>query len=248
MKKEAREEFVDQLLAQRLAEMGLTPQHVVGGIETGCPGLRLTHGLSEAMKTPFSRTPRVFGSVEINAALEHPRLGRHTISDMISTEAPTPEEALTRGVEAYLAVTFPALRALVDEAAYAGPDLDITTKRVNGETAEWKVFTGECQMLQDVTGEVMGHLQAGSPLAVIQDTLIQVLNIPRLHWCKLYGARTARGLSLGCIIDGRKSPAAEAEMRRRFGIVGPARAKWEYRQFFAMYPSAEQAPSAEPET
>lgn len=228
---------VDQTIERRLREMGLQPRRANGVVETGLDGLTLKPGeadVATATDMPF------FADVEINAALRHPVLGEHTISDRVTMDAATPDEVLALCATTYMDVTFPAIHALFDEEGHGGPEMVFVRVNRARESVRWKAYTGQLQILQDVTGEVAEYFRGNSVINLAQTALVSVLDGPtRLHWCKLYGARTARGLDFGCSIDGRKSGAAEAEMRRRCPPDLGGAGRWEFRLFITLLAAGE---------
>lgn len=226
---------MDQILEQRLRDKGLQPRREERAVETGIEGLRLERGETEgatAEGMPF------YVDSEINAVLNHPVLGKHTISDRVSVDAPTPAEALALCANAYMDVTFPAIHALFDETAQGARETSFIRVNRAREPIRWKCFHGELQVLKDATGEVTDYWRRTNILGLVSESVPRVIDgPPRLHWCKLYGSRTAQGLLFGCSIDGRKAGDAEAEMRRKFPSDLALGGQWEFRLFFTLMPA-----------
>ena len=239
-------EIVERTLEQRLRDLGLIPVRTGGGVETGYAGLLLERG--ETQVASLGRLTDVYASVEINAHVKHPEFGEWLISDLVSTEAATAAEALTKGAGYYLDVTFPPLQALFDAGAYQGPERGIDCINAEGAAVHFKTLTGELQILNDATGELAEYFGKQSPLGLVFNALLQVVTGPvRLHWMKLYIGGGAIGPEFGCAIDGEKSWEAETEMRANFHVDLPKDAAWAFRQFFLFVPAGAPSPESEAE-
>ena len=226
-------DVVERTLERRFEALNLPHRRFGENLDPGLPGLRLRRGETQTVSVGDERW---YASAEINALLTHPTTGEIVISDLVSTQGQTAEEALARCAEFYADVTFPALHALYDESASAGPPFKLSSVNPQGQAVQWQGLRGTCQVLPGEAHEATQYFGSQLPLLLVFDTLTGYLGRTRLHWCKLYAAQTPKGFTFGCAIDGRKDAKAEAEMRRKFAMP-PQPDPWEFRQFYLFAPS-----------
>ncbi len=234
---------VERTLERRLREQGLFPRAVADGVSTGLNRLRLYRGEIQVAQVPVPGQPAGYlVSVDVRAALEHPQAGNAEISDLVTVQSNSIDEALELGANTYMDVTFPVLRSLFDGKPATGAVVIKLSGFVPAQnrTIEWEAYSSNVQMRDD-SGRLGGRLIHQAPLLMMFNTLSKLLTEPRLHWCKIYGCQQASaGLVFGCVVDGSKSPEAEAELRARFEAA-PVPGEWEFRQFAALLPVGQAA-------
>jgi hypothetical protein len=214
---------------------------VENGIATGLERLELHRQETEVAEYEIEGPVGhgYLASLEVRIVVAQPSFGEHEVLERITQRGASLEDALATCANTFMDVTFPPLEALftgnrptgagtgkVTLSSYS-PDLNRGIK--------WDVILGPLQVLNDADGSVSERLKEKLPVTLMLNTLTGFLHEPRLHWCKLYGAMTAKaGLMFGCAIDGQKCPDGEAEMAERFG--GPMPGDWEFRQFMVVRP------------
>jgi hypothetical protein len=232
-------EVVEQTLERRLREIGLMPSRSDSCVETGLEYLHLHRGETQVLMLEDEEV--FFVSVEFNAIVKHIKWGTAEISDLVGLSASSPGEALARCAEIYMDVTFPALHALFDEKVAAqNNSLKLATlTQPEGRTVNWRVATGQMQLLDENRVAFDTNVSTQPPIALVIDSLCDVLSEPRLHWCKLYMRSSNGKMEFGASIDGGKNPYAEAEMRHKFVATPDSPEGWELRQFFTFIPEGQ---------
>lgn len=231
-------EVVEEVVIARLVALGLRPEQIEGCIDTGYPHFHIARG--ECQMAHMPKTGEYLAAVELNANIKKPEIGDFVISDLTVARESSPEAALETATRNYLNVTFPAIRALFDEKVAEEIQKTSSIGNIKSFTAganqfvEWRVFTGELQILNDSGGGLTEYASNTPPFLLIFDTVTGYFSEPQIHWCKLYISKQGADLIVGCSIDGSVSEEAEAEIRAKFTYDGQP--GYELRQFFIFQP------------
>lgn len=233
--------IIERIFERRLKELGLSPHLFSDGVFTGYDGFELHRHDAKALEVQPSPFPKdhYFASIEIKAGLRRPAFGEVEIFDLITMRGDSFDGVLTACANAYMDVTFPALQSLFEMKAAPGAmrmTMSVQSPSSNAPVL-WNVFAGGLQIVGDPHGRLSDRFDQFPPIAMALDALTGYCANPGLHWCKMYGAMSSRGLVFGCSIDGAKSQEAEEEMREKFLAGGDPPEDWEFRQFFTMLPA-----------
>jgi len=235
--------IIEKTFAARLRALTLSPVVADERVETGYPGFCIHRLKCEVLEcdAPDSLAKRYIASLEVRAELAHQSFGIANIEDRITRDGDSAGPLIQACAATWMDVTFPALRSLYEGRAEPGTfegKLSTLTPDL-GRPIGWEVFSGQLQIIGESRDALLARFKKQPPIALVLDTLTGYLAEPRLHWCKLYGAVMPKpGLVFGCSIDGQKSAKAEAEMHRKFGDDVDLTQAFEFRQFFAMRPTA----------
>lgn len=233
--------IVERTWERRLRDRGLVPSRIGTGIAAGHQRLELHR--QETQVAEFDVSPPAehgfVASLQVKIVLDPPDWGNYEVYDLVTQPGPSMEGALEACANTFMDVTFPPIETLFTQKRPEGPgtgSLTLTSFTIGRDRAvKWDVVIGQLQILNDAAGEVRARLKSQPPVTLILETLTGYLAEPRLHWVKLYAAKTRSGGAVfGCAINGHKSPQAEAEMSCKFGDPPPG--DWEFRQFLVVRP------------
>jgi hypothetical protein len=231
--------IIERTWVERLRQRGLSPSAVGQGIATGYDRLELYRQETQVAEYEIDGAVGhgFLASMEVKVAIAAPSLGEHEVLELITQHGESLESALANCANTFMDVTLPPLEALFTNIKPTGPGTGKVTLTSYSPGLDrgikWDVILGQLQILNDADGSLSERLKEKLPVTLMLNTLTGFLHEPRLHWCKLYGAMTAKaGLTFGCAIDGQKCADGEAEMAERFG--GPLPGDWEFRQFMVV--------------
>lgn len=229
-------DIVERTIENRLKQQNLNPEKVDGCINTGYDYFHIHRG--EVQVLEFEDTQLYFASVEFKAILKSPLIGDVVILDLVTTQATSVEQVLQQCANYYMDVTFPAIQALFDERFVKKEQILTISSYTQdkGLMIKWKAITGELQILNDPDSKLKEYFKQQYPLALVFDTITGYLSQSRLHWCKVYiGNKKAKGVIIGCSIDGQKSLEAEEEIKEKFHFYNNDD-EWECRLFVTIRP------------
>ncbi len=215
------------------------------GLETGLDGLRLKRGETEVLAS--EALPAVYGDVEYLIDIEHPVYGRLKPYDRVSLDAATAEALLRACGEQLCEVTLEPLLALFDAARFDAPDGSLKVHSASRGESEWRLYVGRRDLRGEPPAVLREIVEQQFPMRLLGDTLTASLSRCQMHWCKVYAEQSQGGLQVGCVIDGRVSARAVAELRRVLAQPQFAGSRWALRAFIVLLPVLEPGQTAFPQ-